>query len=580
MQTQTIYAQSFCISKQQFFDQPVIQLTNDGAHYTRAPLAARGTATCSMIQICQISWQIQIPANTLAIQVNQVVATGDEGQVRNRQISNYNAINTGVWNDLQTVTMQQRGTAATQQPYYTNEHIKFWLGFSSACGPFNQIAICKDSQKLWHTSIYAREQAIIASNSLTDQCTSNSVTVSPLESIVEGKRHCGIFIDIPVSVINVKDAFNYLIRYDIVFSGVMDLNQLNPIFNSFPVLTRNYASLYIQFWMQDFLQDLKFAWLNNYNPVDNTYLAYTMIPPEKPDIIFLKNRAAAVTYNQYAIRLVNMESQPNTTKIPSAAITNEAVISDMIRNTRLINFNTQRHVIPYAYPALTQDVCGQMFDCFVDQDVISASSDLYHSLVFENQHIDDKNYPYGIEVAEIVGQLRPVSNIFYNTALNNGTKAIKTYYPNKFMLAWKLATDDSFMRGYNSSKIGARTNIQVQIGFTPVDNICTDEAIRPADLDQINFSYFTSTRSYPNIKNVKLTPLTQYLYDSVVRIMFDDIPEPQMLSLERQLVRQVEALSVQVERSELDQDENIILFKSRLSFLSYRKELQQSSKNL
>ncbi|KAA6308408.1 MAG: hypothetical protein EZS28_056696, partial [Streblomastix strix] len=40
-------------------------------------------------------------------------------------------------------------------------------------------------------------------------------------------------------------------------SGVMDLNQLNPIFNSFPVLTRNYAQLHIQLWMQDFLQDLK-----------------------------------------------------------------------------------------------------------------------------------------------------------------------------------------------------------------------------------------------------------------------------------------------------------------------------------
>ncbi|KAA6328879.1 MAG: hypothetical protein EZS28_053669, partial [Streblomastix strix] len=90
----------------------------------------------------------------------------------------------------------QQGNTATTQKYDdsddgTDEYIKFWLGFSTACGPFNQIAICKDSQKLWDTSIYAREQAIIASNSLTNECTSNSVTVSPLESIVQGKRHCG-----------------------------------------------------------------------------------------------------------------------------------------------------------------------------------------------------------------------------------------------------------------------------------------------------------------------------------------------------------------------------------------------------
>ncbi|KAA6366050.1 MAG: hypothetical protein EZS28_038422, partial [Streblomastix strix] len=217
------------------------------------------------------------------MQVNDVKADGAEADnVRIKQISNYNAIDTRVWDTPQTVTMESGATAVTQQPYKIDEHIKFWLGFSTACGPFNQIAIYKDSQKLWDTSIHARGQAIIASNSLTDYCTSNYVTVSPLESIVQRKRHCDVFIDVPVSAISVATAYNYLIPYDIIFIGVMDLNQLNPIFNSFPVLTRNYESLYIQFWMQDFLQDLKFAWLNNYNPVDNTYLAYTMIPPEKP----------------------------------------------------------------------------------------------------------------------------------------------------------------------------------------------------------------------------------------------------------------------------------------------------------
>ncbi|KAA6376287.1 MAG: hypothetical protein EZS28_028188 [Streblomastix strix] len=144
---------------------------------------------------------------------------------------------------------------------------------------------------------------------------------------------------------------------------------------------------------------------------------------------------------------------------------NEVVIAEMIRNTRIINFPTQvfrtqssnysasniadgggfiqtilsfanikslfvtfampqyptwfflvlfktidlikdqRHVNPNAYPALTQDVCGQMFDCFVDQDVASASSDLYYSLVFENQYIDDRNFAYGIEELETVEQL-------------------------------------------------------------------------------------------------------------------------------------------------------------------------------
>ncbi|KAA6369551.1 MAG: hypothetical protein EZS28_034923 [Streblomastix strix] len=376
--------------------------------------------------------------------------------------------------------------AGTQQPYDTDEQIKFWLGFSKSCSPFNQIAICKDSQKLWDTSAQAREQAIIASNSLTEQCTAISITVFRLERIVQGKRHCGIFIDVPVididfkaktvTVLQTVTPLYYLISNDIIFSRVLDLNQLNPIFNSFPVMTRNYASLYIQLWMQDFLQDLKVVWLNKYSTLADTYLAHAMIPPEKPDIIFLKNIAKDAC-NKYNIRLVNMQGKNIGDIIPSATISqiNEArisqlyinniyfniqieeVIVDMIRKQRIINFPTQvlrtesfnypasnigdgsgfiqtimsfaniksmfvtfampqyptwffpvlfknidliidqHHVILSAYPALTQDVCGQIFDCFVDQDVVSASSDLYHSLVFENQSMNDKNYPYGFE---------------------------------------------------------------------------------------------------------------------------------------------------------------------------------------
>ncbi|KAA6399008.1 MAG: hypothetical protein EZS28_005467 [Streblomastix strix] len=544
----------------------------------------------------------------LRLVVNLVRSDGAEaGSVQARQITNYCAVNTGLYETDTAHTLASLATGDISQPYTPDEHIKFWLGFSTACGPFNQIAICKDSQKFWDTSIYAREQAIIASNSLTDQCTANSVTVSPLESIVQGKRHCGIFIDIPIADISQVGAFNYLIPYDIIFSGVMDLNQLNPIFNSFPVTTRNYASLYFQLWMQDFLQDLKVVWLNKYNPLTNIYLVYTMIPSEKPDVIFLNN-IAKNNYQQQNIRLVNMQGKANTATNPTATISqikeariselyinnvcfsmeNEEVKIDMIRSQRIINFPTQvlrtqssnypasnigdgggfiqtimsfaniksifvtfamaqyptwffpvlfknidliidqRHVIPAAYPALTQDVYGQIFDCFVDQDVVSASSDLYHSLVFENQSIDDKDYPYGFEGTAT----KLVENVFYNTTLYNGFKAVKVYNPNKFMFAWKLATDDSFMRGYNSCKIGARTNIQVQIGITPVIDICVDDSIRPADVDQSDFKYFTSTRCYPNIKNVKLTPVTHYLCDGIVRIMFDDNPDPQVLTLE------------------------------------------------
>ncbi|KAA6366993.1 MAG: hypothetical protein EZS28_037481 [Streblomastix strix] len=66
------------------------------------------------------------------------------------------------------------------------------------------VAICKDSQKLLKTSICAREQAIVESNSLIVQCIANSVTVSLLESIVQGMLHCGVFIDISVAELDAK----------------------------------------------------------------------------------------------------------------------------------------------------------------------------------------------------------------------------------------------------------------------------------------------------------------------------------------------------------------------------------------
>ncbi|KAA6388418.1 MAG: hypothetical protein EZS28_016051, partial [Streblomastix strix] len=239
LRSASIHPQSFTLSRQEFFDQPRTQMTSDGQRYTRAPLGARGTATCSMVQSCQVNWQITIPKERLALQIN-LAETADPDS-----------------------TAVANGEQISMQKKILKQHIHvlwrlLWIGYSTACGPFQQFAICKDNTKLWETSIYARDQAVIASNSLSDLCTKNSVSVSPLESIVAGKRHCGIFLDIPVKdFCDVEGLFNYKIPYPITIAGVLDLNQLNPIFNSFPVLTRNYASLYLQLWTQDFLQDLK-----------------------------------------------------------------------------------------------------------------------------------------------------------------------------------------------------------------------------------------------------------------------------------------------------------------------------------
>ncbi|KAA6319194.1 MAG: hypothetical protein EZS28_054851, partial [Streblomastix strix] len=198
-----------------------------------------------------------------------------------------------------------------------------------ACGPFYQFQLLKDATALWGSAIYAREQAVISGNSLSDLCTKNSVSVSRLESIIEGKRHCGVFIDIPLCEIDrqsiaatVGTPFFYRIPFDITFSGVLDLNQLNPIFNSFPVLTRNYATLHLQLWIQDFLQDLKVVWLNKNDTIMNNHLAYHMIPPEKPDIVYLLagEDSTGLEYLTYNVRIVNMQNAAIGDKVPQNSI--------------------------------------------------------------------------------------------------------------------------------------------------------------------------------------------------------------------------------------------------------------------
>ncbi|KAA6381003.1 MAG: hypothetical protein EZS28_023472 [Streblomastix strix] len=352
----SIHPQNFQLSRQEFFDQHVTQLTSDGQRYTRAPLGVRGNTTCSMAQSCYISWQITIPAGRLALQLNLAATAATTTEALARARVNFNGLDDPQADWVRTMEV---GAEDNELPINPGERIKLWIGYSTACGPFQQIPICKDNTKLWETSIYAREQAVIAANSLSDECTRNSVSVSSLESIVRGKRLCGIFLDIPVSAFE-ADSFNYTFPFDIAIAGVLDLNQLNPIFNSFPVLTRNYASLYLQLWTQDFLQDLKVVYLNKSDTYTNTHLAYQMISPEKPDIICLLNTAGSA-YAPYNVRIVNMDGKLATERRPTNTISqikdakftkldiinvgfnmeNEEAIIDMIRTQKILNFPTQ-----------------------------------------------------------------------------------------------------------------------------------------------------------------------------------------------------------------------------------------------
>ncbi|KAA6395375.1 MAG: hypothetical protein EZS28_009100 [Streblomastix strix] len=188
----SIYPQSFETSQQNFFDSPITELTSSGRY--------------NQIKTFN-DW------NTAGKLIARTNFKGKDDPLAD-------------WTtDMSQAEQGYFGKSA--QEIESSEHLQFWIGFSTACGPFYQFQLMKDAIALWGSAIYAKEQAVISGNSLSDLCTKNSVSVSPLESIIEGKRHCGVFIDIPLCEIDrqatIEDLgtpFYYKIPFDITFSGI------------------------------------------------------------------------------------------------------------------------------------------------------------------------------------------------------------------------------------------------------------------------------------------------------------------------------------------------------------------------
>ncbi|KAA6392383.1 MAG: hypothetical protein EZS28_012090 [Streblomastix strix] len=97
------------------------------------------------------------------------------------------------------------------------------------------------------------------------------------------------------------------------------------------------------------------------------------------------------------------------------------------------------------------------------------------------------------------------------------------------MLAWKMATDHSYMGGCNASKMGARTNIQVSLSGSLTEGIVDTELIKFAtDENQNNLISFIATGAYPTPTYAQITPQIHYLCDVIIRFTFDDAPDPQI----------------------------------------------------
>ncbi|KAA6370370.1 MAG: hypothetical protein EZS28_034102 [Streblomastix strix] len=115
-----------------------------------------------------------------------------------------------------------------------------------------------------------------------------------------------------------------------------------------------------QLWAYDFLQDLKVELLKKTNIITNYHFAYQIIPPEKPDIIYLLSPVRGA-YNAFSAGIVSMEGKAATERIPTNSISqikdakftkldinnvgfnmeNEEAFIDMIRTQKILKFPTQ-----------------------------------------------------------------------------------------------------------------------------------------------------------------------------------------------------------------------------------------------
>ncbi|KAA6379543.1 MAG: hypothetical protein EZS28_024930 [Streblomastix strix] len=203
-----------------------------------------------MVQTCQVNWTITIPKDTLATQLNKAA--------------------------IATVVNTPTANAA--------------VNFSGVADPTTE------------APDMTQNQAVICSNSLSDLCTNNSVRVSPLESIIAGKRHCGVFIDILLKAIDAKAKSSlqqliviatsnyYLIPEDITFSGKLCI------------------IIFIA--------------------LDAGFLI--RLESQKPDIVYLMHESvdSVINYDRFTVRIVNIPLQVNLT--PLMHYLCEAVVRIMI----------------------------------------------------------------------------------------------------------------------------------------------------------------------------------------------------------------------------------------------------------
>ena len=304
MQEKTIVPGSF---KWFTEDSSSIQLNEkplNGASTTRVRLGPIQMCTHPSLNV--IDWSIEIDAKQLIVQLGSCNA------------------DTGVFNPETHAQITEN--VANEDSYLNNQIIEFWIGFPHAAALFNQRIILPASAGASKSTLdYAAQEALISMLSIPKFSLSGNEGFLGLEDLMVGSNPGpGKIIRIPMTElkrandaagINVYNAASNAktVRWipgfngddvRLTINGIIDLNLLDPLYGSFPIMTPQWVNTYLQLNMDNPLKNLQVIQLNIQG--ENNYLPIIGgMPPEKPQPVYMKLTSIAnETVPKYALRYI------------------------------------------------------------------------------------------------------------------------------------------------------------------------------------------------------------------------------------------------------------------------------------
>lgn len=253
----------------QCVDQTLSTLNASGGQtlFTRLLLSPT-VRNATLVQLAQVYFQYVIRANTLSFLLSKQDLTAGDTTKEDTATNNF-----------KNKTLK--------------EHLRAKFFYDTGFSISSMVSLCLVADAKVSTENFNYQQSLLTLNSLPDFATKDSRSETTLSALVENDNYGGVgsgLIDIPIVVGN-TDTHAIKLNQDVEISGVIDLNKGNPLFHNFPIITRNIGQLYIKFYMENFLRELKIVYLNKSRvnvkhtitiPKDTEINAtYTAGPPNK-----------------------------------------------------------------------------------------------------------------------------------------------------------------------------------------------------------------------------------------------------------------------------------------------------------